>query len=291
VIRRAASNAQANVRFHAKLGSSFRQHHVAGLEVPVDDASLVRGREGIGDLDAIVEGLVEWQLAGWPRETSNGACFPSERARLSGSGTRLATSMHGERFGPTSQRFMMFAFSLVIPLLLAAATVGARARADCVTFRSTERLPAETAFSVRLPHRLSLRLVPQRKHGPMLSGVWKIEVNPPEGITDFIWPVSPPFQTAPHLYIGETYGWTAQESVGVERQLRFVVDENDYEAAAAAAQRRDPGEVERSIAQFGKGTLRLVVTGFSVAHASNGTPHVPLEWITFRGEACVPRGH
>ena len=88
------------MRFHAKLGSSFRQHHVAGLEVPVDDASLVRGREGIGDLDAVVEGLVEWQLAGWPRETSNGACFPSERARLSGSGTQLATSMHGELVRP-----------------------------------------------------------------------------------------------------------------------------------------------------------------------------------------------
>ena len=56
-----------------QLGACLRQHHVAGLEVPVNDAGLVRGREGIGDLDAVVERLVEWQL---PACEAGRECLP-----------------------------------------------------------------------------------------------------------------------------------------------------------------------------------------------------------------------
>jgi hypothetical protein len=121
----------------------------------------------------------------------------------------------------------------------------------------------------------------------MLSGVWQIIVTPREG-TDYVWPVSPPFQTAPHLFIGQTYGWTAKESVALERKLRFVVDAHDYAIAVAAARRRSSDEVQRTLAQVGKGTLRLTVTGSSVGPA-DASSHTPLEWITFEGEACAAR--
>jgi hypothetical protein len=35
------------------------EHDVAGLQIPMDDAGLVRRGEGIGDLDAGLEGLVD----------------------------------------------------------------------------------------------------------------------------------------------------------------------------------------------------------------------------------------
>jgi hypothetical protein len=180
----------------------------------------------------------------------------------------------------------MLPIRIAVLLSLAVASVAARPRADCVTFRSEERLRAGTAFSAPLPHGLRLRLVPENGNAPALPSVWRITVTSPEGTTDYVWPVSPPFRTAPHLYIGQTYGWTARESVSVERQLRFVLDDRAYEAAVEIAQGRDPGDVERSLAQFGRGTLRLKVTGYSLASAVEGAS---LEWITFEGGACVAR--
>jgi hypothetical protein len=46
-------------QLRARLG----QHDVAGLEIPVHDAGLVRGGEGIRDLNRNLKRLVEWQGA------------------------------------------------------------------------------------------------------------------------------------------------------------------------------------------------------------------------------------
>ena len=41
----------------------FRDHHVLGLEVPVNDAGLVRARKTVGDLDGDIEELLDGQRA------------------------------------------------------------------------------------------------------------------------------------------------------------------------------------------------------------------------------------
>jgi hypothetical protein len=56
-----------------QLRSGLRQHDVAGLQVAVDDAGLVRPCEGVGDLDADLEGLVEREL---PTNEARCECFP-----------------------------------------------------------------------------------------------------------------------------------------------------------------------------------------------------------------------
>jgi hypothetical protein len=115
---------------------------------------------------------------------------------------------------------------------------------------------------------------------------WWLRVTSPTGDArseDFLWPVSPPFQTAPQLAIGTAYGLKAEESVAAERRLRFVVYRSDYQKARAIAVSGDPSAVERSIKEFGKGSLRFKVTGFELG----GTQGAPLRWISFEGDACI----
>ncbi len=51
---------------HAKveqLETRPREQHIIGLHVAMDDARLVRGCEGVGDLDTVLDCLVERELA------------------------------------------------------------------------------------------------------------------------------------------------------------------------------------------------------------------------------------
>jgi len=60
--------------------------------------------------------------------------------------------------------------------------------------------------------------------------------------------------------------------------------------AVAAAERSDVDAVPTSIERYGKGSLRLSITGFAVAPAAAGHETGPaLEWITVEGEACIGR--
>jgi hypothetical protein len=143
---------------------------------------------------------------------------------------------------------------------------------------------ANTPFAVRLPLGLWLRLVPQGNVG------WLVTVKPSDAEVDYLWPVSPPFRTSPHLFIGPTHGLSAAESVRICRDLRFVLSEEGYRIAAEAAQSADVEAVNVAIARYGKGRLRLTITGFKAAEAEGQSQRgASLKWVTFKGEACVPR--
>jgi len=138
---------------------------------------------------------------------------------------------------------------------------------------------------------LEFRLSPhfardQKPHG------WSISVGPVAEAGDFLWVVSPPYQTAPQRIIGAGYGLTAAESVQIQRQLYFVLDQSDYDRAAAIVEREPASDTKREkIARLGKGSLDLSITRYKV-RTNIKTPSGAidgLEWIEFEGRACVPR--
>jgi hypothetical protein len=165
---------------------------------------------------------------------------------------------------------------------------GRQQKYDCVTFKSRGRLRENEPFSAKLMRGLEVRLVAEGQYG------WQIVVNPVgDKRVDYVWPVSPPYQTAPQLKLGPGYGLTAAESVGFKRELRFTLTTEDYRTAFDAASRgpRDTHEVEEMLRRLRTGTLALEVTGFSVRTFANpnGTTEDGLAWIAFKGQACVPR--
>jgi hypothetical protein len=155
---------------------------------------------------------------------------------------------------------------------------------DCVQFQSPARLAAGTPFRAALLRGLEFRL----------SSSWDISVRPiGQAALDYLWLVSPPLQTAPHRMIGPGYGLSAQDSARIERPLRFVLTRADYDAARAAIDGRLSGaETLRRLDQLGRGKLSLVITDYRIrdnGRLPDGRTTDVFEWVTFNGEACVPR--
>lgn len=152
---------------------------------------------------------------------------------------------------------------------------------DCVLFASQGRLQAGTPFNVPLLGGLELRL----------TSDWRITVVPnDQPSVDYLWVVSPPLRTAPQRRIGPAYGLSARESVGFPRDLRFVITFEDYQAAREAVDSGLPaGEILKRLDELGKGRLSLVISEYGLhgERLSDGTLSETLEWISFRGEACV----
>ena len=92
---------------------------------------------------------------------------------------------------------------------------------DCVAISSHGRLNAGADFVQSLPASLDLRLRADGSYG------WGISVVPRGGERDYVWVVSPPYQTAPHRSFGPVYGLTATQSAQFERELRFVLNAAD----------------------------------------------------------------
>lgn len=151
----------------------------------------------------------------------------------------------------------------------------------CVTFATPGRLSAGQSFNAPIGRDLEFRLSADNR-------VWLIRVGPAGTMLDYLWVVSPPFQTAPHRQIGEGYSLTASQSARLSRirRFRFVTSAEAYERAVATYERArsDPsatislGEIEAQ----GDGLLELSVLGFEVVDES-------LKWIRIRGRACLPR--
>jgi hypothetical protein len=157
--------------------------------------------------------------------------------------------------------------------------------AHCVRFSSPPRIAAGTDFRVQLPRHLEVRLEPNGQGG------WHIKVVG-QGKTDFVWVVSPPFQTAPQLVIGAAYGVTAQQSAEMERWLRFVPTRAEYERALKVYEAWRTGQLQSHLAwdwlqggDLETGTLHIKITDFGLQDRSGS-----LAWIEVEGEACVPSG-
>jgi hypothetical protein len=156
-----------------------------------------------------------------------------------------------------------------------------RVPTDCVRFESPGKLAAGTPYRATLLRGLEFRL----------SADWNISIGPLEDATDYLWVASPPLRTAPHRMIGAGYGLTARQSARIERPLRFVLTRADYEAARVAIDLESATDSLKRLEQLGRGRLSFAITDFRIRDVTlhDGRQSDAFEWITFRGEACVPR--
>lgn len=177
--------------------------------------------------------------------------------------------------------------SLAVTLLVLAAGIDARQPTsqseECVDVKSNGRLHRGTSFRADIGRGLEFRLTVERES----RASWIVSIGPRATIVDYMWPVSPPLQTAPHHFIGAAYHLTAVESAQLTpRRYRFVLTPAEYERVVELI--RHPGpDAPRLTAEYlermGRGTLLLRITGYAP------TPGVDaLDWITFRGRACTP---
>jgi len=167
------------------------------------------------------------------------------------------------------------------------------ASTECVRFKSPNRLPSGTDFRVPLPRGLEFKLKADRAW----NFGWGLAVGLRGEETDYMWVVTPPFQTAPHLFLGASYGVTTRESVQFERNHWFVVTPEDYDRALRIFEDWSTGRTDAEMsrdrrAQLRTGTLRLTITNYRIgkrARIADAVEIDVLEWIEFEGEACVPR--
>jgi len=117
-------------------------------------------------------------------------------------------------------------------------------------------------------------------------------VSPRSERRDFLWVVSPPFRTAPHRLIGAGYGLTARQSVELQREFRFVLNERDYDEASAIVENEPASQQKMAkLGRLGKGSITLAITKYEVRDGIK-TPQGSIdgfEWIEFEEQACVPR--
>ena len=179
-----------------------------------------------------------------------------------------------------------FVAALVLPALIAAAPGLAPPpqgpAQSCVSFQSPGRLAAGRPYRAPIGSGLEFRL----------SADWTISAGPvDEPTVDYMWVVSPPLQSAPHLMIGPGYGMTARESARIERPLRFVITRADYSAARAAIALQSAGETLKRLDQLRRGHVSIAITDYRVRDVllPDGRPGDAFDWIAFKGEACVPR--
>lgn len=159
---------------------------------------------------------------------------------------------------------------------------------NCVKFSSPGRLNAGTLFKVPVAPDLELRLRPDGDSG------WQVTVGPRrDEFADYLWVVSPPFQTAPHRVIGAAYGTTARQSAQLERRFRFVLNAADYETARKVVETEEAGNTKlATLNALGRGTVRLRITDFRIrddVRNRAGAEIDAFDWIRFAGEICVPR--
>ena len=87
--------------------------------------------------------------------------------------------------------------------------------------------------------------------------------------------------------IGNSYGYRAKESVQIERNLRFVLTEQDYQQALQIVETQPAGpEKMGRLERLGRGVLTLKVTSYSLRSVGD---HDGLNWIEFEGRACIAR--
>jgi hypothetical protein len=153
----------------------------------------------------------------------------------------------------------------------------------CVVFATPAKLAAGESFTKPIGHGLEVRL---KADGPRW---WHISVGPIDSPEDYLWVVSPPLQTAPHLQIGEGYNVTALQSARLSpRHFRFVTSAREFKDARAfverAASEAGSGITAADVERNGKGSLEVWITAFEP-----GPSPESLAWISVRGRACQPR--
>jgi hypothetical protein len=146
------------------------------------------------------------------------------------------------------------------------------AQQECVQFKSPTKLQVGSEFRAPLLRGLEFRL----------SKEWEISVRPIHDDTDYLWLVSPPLRTAPQRKLGRGYGLSAPESAAITRTLHFVLNRVDYDAALASHNLEDAAQTLKVLDQLGRGLLLVYVDKFDLDGDN-------FRWISFHGEACVPK--
>jgi hypothetical protein len=162
-------------------------------------------------------------------------------------------------------------------------TGGVPAGTRCVTFATPQPLSADESFKKPIGKGLEVRIKWDGR------SAWLVTAGPVGSLDDYLWVVSPPFQTAPHVMIGEGYGMTASQSARLSpRRFRFVTTATEYRRARAladAAQRDAAGRITvADVERQGRGTFELWITDFGTSSAGDA-----LTWIRLKGRACQPQ--
>ena len=157
-------------------------------------------------------------------------------------------------------------------------------RETCVDIRPAGRLKTGDSFRAVIAGSLEFRLT-AAPDAPR----WVVSVGPPGTVDDYLWLVSPPLQTAPHLVIGAAYHHSAAESAQLTpRRFQFVLTREEYERVRGMIERNGKDRTfeltAEELERMGRGRLMLTITGFSLRE-----PRDVLDWITFEARACVPR--
>jgi hypothetical protein len=159
---------------------------------------------------------------------------------------------------------------------------GAQAAPDrCVSFASG-RVQADQSFIHPIGGGLEFRLSAERGG----RGAWHLAVGPVATVDDYLWVVSPPFRSAPHLWLGAAWHVTATQSAQhTPRYLRFVTSRARYKDAAAFADRAmrgtNAGSTVEDIVRKGRGTLEFRVIDYRTNSSGDG-----LAWVRVGGRAC-----
>ena len=180
---------------------------------------------------------------------------------------------------------LMFAMVFAAAQTGAGAGVAAQSRGaalQCVSF-TTGRLGAGSSFRKPIGGRLEARLLWDN------GRTWGISVGPAGTDDNYLWVVSPPFRTAPHLMIGPGYHLTAHDSAKLSpREFRFVTSAAEFASAKALVDRAlsDAGAAITvdDIERRGRGSLSLTITEFKL-----GADGSSLAWVRVDGKACQPR--
>lgn len=150
----------------------------------------------------------------------------------------------------------------------------------CIDFVAP-RIVRGASFRAPLMLGLWLQIQPRDPEGAF---GWSITVTAgPDGEKDFVWPVSPPYRTAPQLVIGRGYGDDSTQSARFSpRELRFVLTLASYTAAADIAGGPWTPERLESLGRIPTGELMVGITNFEAG------PDDALSWIALEGRACAP---
>jgi hypothetical protein len=139
----------------------------------------------------------------------------------------------------------------------------------------------------------------------LLEPGWKIAIAPrlPDGnCREFAAVVNPPYRQHNALYIDMSYGWTAEQEIGVSpREFGFVTNCADYRTEAGrldfvlwpytAKSEREADEAMAKLGTSAQGQGRMWITGSKISHTDD-TPENKagrIEWMTFSVEIRLPR--
>lgn len=187
---------------------------------------------------------------------------------------------------------------LCVPLLLLCLAVPAVCQslpASCHSIVLTGEITSSDHFEKTIGAGLVFRLAPERS-GPKgeLNGWYMTLVPKGKNDEDYIYPVSPPLRFNPMQDLGPSYGDDTKTSLGRPHEMRFLLNQADYERIwplvtnalwpySAPHPDQAGNEYVSMLKSLTTGQLKVTVTAYDADPTTGSIHH-----INFRAEFTVP---